>query len=421
MREDESTWEADVERRGYPAHRGRLDVDVAIVGGGIAGLSAAYRLARDGRRVAVLEKGRIAGSASGLTTAFITRALDTDARDLIETSGADFTRDLLRSHQRAIDAIEATCRDERIDCAFTRCPLYLYANGPEELEAIAREYRALRDLGAEAVFSPEPAAGFRNAGFLAIPEQAKFHPLRYLLGLAEAAVARGASIFEQSEVVAVDGDGPFEVKTDGGAVRAAYVVSATNHPYGEPARLFFQKGFYVTYMLELTIETDALAEGIYEDTANPYRYFRVDPESGGRQRVIIGGEDHRRDIHVDPEKNFAALEEYATERFGPARGATRRRWIGPILEPADGLAYIGPLGNPKMIYATAFSGNGMTYGAIAGRLIADLVAGRANPDERLYRARRVPPFRRLWVKGRDYLGELWGGAIHNALRRGGGR
>lgn len=391
-------------------------MDVAIIGGGIAGLSAAYRLARDGRRVAVLEKGRIAGSASGLTTAFITRSLDTDTADLIDTSGAAFTRDLLRSHQRAIDDIEEICRDERIECEFARCPLYLYANAPEELETIGREYRALRELGAEAVFSPEPATGFRNAGFVSIPEQAKFHPLRYMAGLAEAAAARGASIFEGSEVLGVEGDGPFEVKTAGGAIRAAYVVSATNRPFGEPARLFFQKGFYVTYMLELPLASDEIAEGIYEDTANPYRYFRVDVGQNGARRAIIGGEDHRRDIHVSPEKNFAELEDYATSAFGAARGETRRRWSGPILEPADGLAYIGPLDNPKMLYATAFSGNGMTYGTIAGRLIADLVAGRDNPDERLYRASRVPPLKRLWVKGRDYLGELWGGAIHNSLR-----
>jgi glycine/D-amino acid oxidase-like deaminating enzyme len=413
MREDAPTWETDVERQSYPAQRGRLDVDVAIIGGGITGLTTAYHLAGEGKRVAVLEKGQIAGSASGLTTAFITRVLDTDTRDLIESSGREFTESLLASHQRAIDSVEAICKVEGIDCEFARCPLYLYANGPDELESVAQEARAMAEAGVNVTFSPTAAPGFRNAGFATVPDQAKFHPLKYLLGLAAAASERGAMIFESTEVTALEGEGPFELTTSEGVVRAKLVVSATNKPYGQPLQLFFQKGFYVTYMMELEVRNLELEEAIYEDTANPYRYFRVD----GEGRVIIGGEDHRHEIHMDPATNFAELEEYARKIFGAENVTVRRRWSGPILEPADGLAYIGPLSNPNLIYATAFSGTGMTYGTIAGRLIADLVVGRANGDERLYRANRVPPFKRLWVKGRDYLGELWGGAIHNALHQ----
>jgi glycine/D-amino acid oxidase-like deaminating enzyme len=415
MREDSPTWEAEIERPERPQHRGRLEVDVAVIGGGIAGLTAAYHLAKDGRRVAVFEKDRIAGSASGLTTAMITRVLDTDASDLIRSSGRDFTAQLLASHQRAIEAIDSIVTSEKIDCEFTRCPLHLYANNAEELEAVAAEARASVEAGAEAAFSPDPVPGFRNVGHATFPNQAKFQPLKYLVGLAEAAERHGASIFERSEVTELGGDGPFELATPQGGVRAQWVVSATNKPYGQPIRLFFQKGFYVTYMMEALVDSPSLAEGLYEDTANPYRYFRVD-RKGGETRVIIGGEDHRHEIHMDPATNFAELEEYARSLF-PGRVDVRRRWSGPILEPADGLAYIGPLANPRIIYATAFSGTGMTYGAIAGKLVADIVAGRENSDRELYRADRVPPLRRLWVKGRDYLGELWGGAIHNAVHQ----
>jgi glycine/D-amino acid oxidase-like deaminating enzyme len=120
---------------------------------------------------------------------------------------------------------------------------------------------------------------------------------------------------------------------------------------------------YKSYVYEVRIPRGLIKEGTYEDCNNPYHYFRVDRQAK-YDRMIIGGEDNRKEIAVDDRKNFKALEEYLTELLKGKRYTIVRKWTGPILEPSDGLALIGKFRSVQLI-ATAFSGNGMTYSGIA--------------------------------------------------------
>ena len=152
------------------------------------------------------------------------------------------------------------------------------------------------------------------------------------------------------------------------------------------------------------------------DQSNPYHYFRID-KGEKKDRMILGGEDHRHELPVDPEKQYIALEKYLKTLLPKGRYTITRKWNGPILEPSDGLAYIGRLYKKENVYvAMAFSGHGMTYSMIAGKLLSDLILGKKNPYEELYNPLRIPTIKQLLQKGYDYTEELFGGAVKNSLQ-----
>jgi glycine/D-amino acid oxidase-like deaminating enzyme len=415
----ESPWQSDVTPPALPSLSEDITVDVAIIGGGISGVTAAYLLAKKGKKVVVLESDQIGGVATSRTTAFITRSLDMDTKDLISSMGEDNARNILSSHQHAIDVIERIISSEDIECEFVRTNNYLYAPEDDDFKALEEEHDSLNKLGLPSTLSHEPTPGFKNAGSLAIPDQAKFHPLKYLFGLAEAAKKEGALLYEESRVTHIDipkqADDLYTLQTKGGIVTSQYVLSATHLPFEEhqPISLYFRKGLYKTYIMEVEIPKEMLPEGTYEDTRNPYHYFRIDPQED-HDRMIVGGEDHRADIEVSEDKNFAALEEFVKETLQDSSYTVARRWTGPIVEPVDGIAFIGPIHEgERLLYGTGYSGNGMTHGTLAAELWCDTIMGATNQYADLYRPFSV---RRALLRGRDYIEEL-GAALKNSFKR----
>ncbi|HYF13315.1 MAG TPA: FAD-binding oxidoreductase [Candidatus Paceibacterota bacterium] len=404
-------WREGAPKPSYPELKGRVDADVAIIGGGITGLLSAYQLAKEGKSVVVLEAEELGEGATEYTTAFLTEIIDTNLSDLEGTYGKENAQRIVRSHREAITYIEGIVNDENIKCEFKRVSNYMYAGTHKEAKDLSDELEAGKKLDVD-IARGTGQLGFTNYGYLEVKNQAKFHPLKFIYGVAQATLQHGGKIFQKSEAIAIHADnGTKVVRTRKGEVYAPKVVSATYSPFGEPAGLFLKKGMYVTYMHEIVVDKK-IPEAIYEDMENPYHYFRVDIRNK-KTHIIIGGEDHRRDVPIAPEKNFAALKTYIDEHFGESYTVVRE-WTGPILEPIDGLAFIGPYGESGIIYTFGFSGNGMTYAGIAARLIADYVEGRRSEYHELYAADRIPSPKQLLIKGRDYFEELAGGALKNA-------
>jgi glycine/D-amino acid oxidase-like deaminating enzyme len=412
-------WSRDTKnKKTYPSLQRSMQTDVVIVGGGMAGIISAYLLSKEGKKVVVLEKNKIGDGATVLTTAFLTASLDTDFVDLIKINGLKKAREIIASHKEAIDVIEKIIKKEKIECDFTRCSNYIYANKKDEMKYLEKEWKAAVSLGLSAVLKKDTNAfGFVNAGYIEIKNQAKFHPLKFLKALAEIAVANGVKIFESTEVKKVisNKDGGVEVETGKAIVFASWALVTTYEPFNKPLRLYFKKAFYTSYVFEIEVPDMKLKEGTYEDTYNPYHYLRIDKIPKGN-RLIIGGEDHRSDVPASPAKSFNALKKYLVSILPKAKYTIVEKWKGPILEPVDGLASIGPLDKENILYAMAFSGNGMTYSAIAARLFVDYVLGRKNSLQEIYRANRFPGIKALLTKGKDYTEELIKGAIKNTLQ-----
>ena len=410
-------WEK--EREGYPSFpKLPLDaeVDVAIVGGGITGLLCAYLLRKEGKEVIVLEADTLVSGATHQTTAFLTEIIDTNQTDLIDVFGLKAARDVRKSHAAAINLIEDIIKKEKIDCEFIRCSNYIIASDSEQAELIEEEFDALRRAGVKVKSVRADELGIRAVQALEVPNQAKFHPTKFLHGMIAALVRMEVPLYEHSKVKELidKDDGTQELVVGRRSVRALWTLRSTYHPFDNPKAVLLKKGMYVTYLMELSAPQGLYQEGIYEDLDNPYRYFRVDARET-HDRIIIGGEDHRVEFKMNPEKNFAALEAYGKQIFGRKHKVVRR-WTGPILEPIDGLALIGEVA-PRALIATAFSGNGMTYAGIAALMSRDLVVGRDNPWLELYDPTRMPTMRQLWKKGRDYTEEFFNGAVANALQR----
>jgi glycine/D-amino acid oxidase-like deaminating enzyme len=408
-------WVTTAQLPTYPQLTKDTQADVAIIGGGLTGILTAYLLAKEDKKVVILEKNTIAEGATHLTTAFLTNVLDTDMHTLIETWGLETAKNIVGAHAEAIDLIEEIRRTEDIDCDFSRCSDFIYAYNEDEFGTLLKEYEALNQLGIKASISGDPLPGFKNYGYIEVYHQAKFHPIKFLRGLLNVLRSHNVQIFEKTEARDVK-ESTLTIITDSRKkIEADWIIATTYEPFKQPLGLFFKKGMYTTYVLEAHIPQDVMREGIYEDTYNPYHYFRVD-RAPTFDTLIIGGEDHRSDIPLDPEKNFDALEEYLRNLLEDREYSIANRWDGPILEPSDGLAFIGPHKNPNILYAFGFSGNGMTYAGISARIFQDLISGKEHPLFNIFRTSRVLGPKALISKAIDYGGEFIHGAAKNVFR-----
>ncbi len=404
-------WKHDVTFSSHPMLTDFVKVDVAIVGAGITGMTAAYLLSKSGLSVIVLEKSSVGSGATSYTTGFLCQVIDTDLTDAERIWGSETAKTILEGHKVAIDMIADIATKEKIECEFTRCSNYIYTTeSPDHLQG---ECAVAERLGLSAHIIESPTLGFPAHRAIEVKHQAKFHPLKYLHGLAEASAANGVRIFEHTCVRDIE-EGHL-LYTDHGLVEAEQVFFATHEPFEQPLGLLFKKGAYVTHVLELQMPAGVLTEGTYEDTGNPYHYFRVDTPDG-MTRVLVGGEDHRKNIPLPKKKSEAALERFAKETFGHLPYTVCDHWNGLILEPSDGLPIIGPYEYVNTFYASGFSGNGLTYGTLAARMFVDHVRGHDNPWRTIFDARRIPSFKGLAVKGRDYIAEFFG-AVRNMLHR----
>lgn len=413
----ETSWDIPRSKKYLPLKRD-IAVETAVIGGGLAGVLTAYNLAKKGRSVALLEKGALGRSVTLLTTAFLMEDIDTNLTDLKSMFGPEGAKRIWVSHQNAIDRIEAIINKEKINCEFVRVPAYIYANDWEEFEDLMRDHETAKELGISAQLHNRNRLPFPNYGIMELPRQAKFHPYKFVTGAAKAAAKAGAKIFEKTEIknIAYDKSGA-TLKTSGGTVKAKQVVITTYYPFKNPKSTLLKKGMYVSYILEAKVPKGRFEEALYLDMANPYHYFRIDPLNKNRDRIILGGEDHRKEIKMSQAKNFRALESYLKHLLSAdKRPEISNRWRGPILEPTDGLALIGRTG-PRELVATAFSGNGMTYSMIAADLLADIISGEDNAFADLYDPKRIPTVKQVAKKFVDYSEEFIKGAGRKLIRK----
>jgi glycine/D-amino acid oxidase-like deaminating enzyme/nitrite reductase/ring-hydroxylating ferredoxin subunit len=394
-----SPWQQGVRAEKYPALEANLKVDVVVVGGGITGITTAYLLVKAGKKVALLERGRLGEGATGWTTAFVTYVIDTPLTTLSKRFGLQRAALVWQSGRQAIDELERIITEEKIDCDFMRCPAYIYATDEAGLQKIHEESELARRLGFSVHLGEEPL-GFTTRGHLRIDAQAKFNPLKFITALAAKSQALGLHIFENSPVTDCSHGPTCLVKTAQAEIRANDMVLATYMPLGDPDALSVRITASQTYILETKIKSGVLPEAIFWDTQTPYHYFRLDPFSG-YDRLILGGEDHKTG-HRAATPPDSRLNAYLANLLPAEKPEIVQGWSGEILETIDGLPYIGQAGQHRYV-ATGFSGNGMTFGVVSAALISDAILGKPNPFATLYKPRRFSGLVGLLGRFRNYL------------------
>jgi glycine/D-amino acid oxidase-like deaminating enzyme/nitrite reductase/ring-hydroxylating ferredoxin subunit len=370
--------------------------DVCIVGAGIAGLTTAYLLSREGKSVIVLDDGPIVSGETERTTAHLVTALDDRYFELERLHGQDGAKLAAESHRTAIEMIERIVRDEHIDCDFARVDGYLFNAPGEDADILDRELAAVHRAGLTntAIVDRAPLGTFDTGRALKFPNQAQFHPLKYLAALAPAIVRNGGKIFANTHVTKVHGGKSARVETKlGFSVACDAIVVATNTPVNDRLVIHTKQAAYRTYVIGVAVPAGSVPQVLYWDTSDPYHYVRLqagNPANSADDILIVGGEDHKTGQAEDTDGRHARLEEWTRERFPMAR-EIRFRWSGQVMEPVDGLAFIGrnPMDHDNVFVATGDSGNGMTHGTIAGLLLTDLIQERKNPWADLYNPSRV--------------------------------
>jgi glycine/D-amino acid oxidase-like deaminating enzyme/nitrite reductase/ring-hydroxylating ferredoxin subunit len=364
--------------------------DICVVGAGLAGLTTAYLLLREGRDVIVLERGEIGNGETSRTTAHLASWLDDDVAELERIHGAAATRLALAAGDMAIDRIERIVLEEGLaDCQFERLDGWLFSAPGAEPESLAPELAALQGAGIANVewHARAPMGAFNTGPALRFSRQATFHARSYLAGLARAVIARGGRIHTNSPVdEKFESNGTVTVRTAAGhAVTARSVVVATNAPALNFLQVNAKQVANRTYAVALEVKNRDADRALYWDTETPYHYVRFHTDAPqARELLIVGGEDHKTGHADDAESRWRALEVWARERFH-GLGTVAYRWSGQVLEPVDGLPFIGSYSkDPNLYCISGDSGQGMTHGTIGAMLVTDLIAGRANPLAEVY-------------------------------------
>jgi glycine/D-amino acid oxidase-like deaminating enzyme/nitrite reductase/ring-hydroxylating ferredoxin subunit len=378
-------------------------VDVVVVGGGITGLTAAYLLTLSGRSVAVLERARCATIDTGHTTAHLTMVTDRWLTDLVKNFGRDHAQAVWDAGLAAIAQVDTIIRDERLSCDFEWVPGYLHqAPGAQrdDTPALQAEASLAESLGFDATFVAD-VPFFGRPGVM-VADQARFHPRRYLAGVAQAVTDRGGMIFEHT---AADEfiDSPLSVKANGHAISCGSVILATHTPLmgrtGMVSATLFQTklALYTSYAVGARVEQGRVPDALFWDTADPYHYLRLESHRT-HDFVIFGGEDHKTGQADDTNACFDRLERKLAALIEGVE--ITHRWSGQVIETADGLPYIGETAAHQFA-GTGYSGNGMTFGTLAGMMASDYVLGRKNPWTELFDPSRKKVLGGLW----DYVRE----------------
>ncbi|MEV7047084.1 FAD-dependent oxidoreductase [Streptomyces anulatus] len=389
--QDESYWMDTTEASPYPRLTEDITVDVAVVGGGIAGLSTAWELARTGRRVAVLEADRIASGVTGYTTAKVSALHSLVYDRLRRAHGAQAARLYAGSQLDAVERLAAIVDEVGIACDLERVSAYSYAAGPASRAAVEAEARAAADAGLKVSYVTETELPFPVGGAVRLDGQAQFHPRAYLLALAEDLLGLGGLVFERTRVTGLSEGQPCRLTTeDQRMVTARDVVVATHYPIFDRAMLFARLSPRRELVVAAPVAADRAPKGMYITEDEGKRSVRSAPLDENRRLLIVTGESFTPGTG-DPQEGFRRLDSWMHERF-PV-GATTYRWAAQDNDPSDTVPLIGPLhiGARHTYVATGFGGWGMTGGILAGRLLTSLITeSEARPDwAELYDPRRI--------------------------------
>ena len=387
----ESYWMESTPKSMYSSLSGDIRVDVAVLGGGIAGITTAYLLKEAGiLSVAVIEADRIISGVTGHTTAKVTSQHQLIYDRLISKFGKEQAQQYADSNQAAIEKIAELVSSKNIGCDFMRKPAYVYAESEKSVSKIQAEVEAAKSLGLPASFVKNLTFPFKTYGAVRFNNQAQFHPRKYLCALAKEFERAGGQIFEKTRALKMEGDGPITITTDKGTVTAHKVIQATHFPINDKPGLLFQRLHQSrSYVLGVRIE-DRFPEGMFINAEETTHSLRSQPAEGG-ELILVSGEGHRTGEGDHEIEHYQNLEKWIRSVYSVR--SIDYRWSAQDVISIDHVPYIGRItsDNDNLFIATAFRKWGMTTGTVAAMILTDMILGKANPWQEVYSPSRFKP------------------------------
>jgi glycine/D-amino acid oxidase-like deaminating enzyme/nitrite reductase/ring-hydroxylating ferredoxin subunit len=370
----ESLWFNVADEGGYGPLSGTMKADVAVVGGGIAGLTAALALKRAGARVTVIEAARIGTGVTGCTTAKVSALQSTIYSTIQSRHDEEKARHYAEASVAGVERLAAIVSEEEIDCDLERRPAATYAGAESQREQIERETEAATHAGLPVALVEPLDLPYPTYGAVVLENQLQVHPVRYVRGLAAAVHGDGSTVFEHSRVVAVSEGSPCTVVTGRGEVRADHVVVASHYPILDRGLYFARLEAERSYCIAVRLTAGATPRTMAISAGSPTRSVRAHGE-----HVIIGGEGHPTGSGKATPERFTRLEEFARQHW-EVEGVTHR-WSAHDPIPYDHLPMIGTYrpGSSRLWVTTGFMKWGLATATFAATILADRIGGRDHP------------------------------------------
>lgn len=362
-----SLWKVDGPMLNFAPVESDVEADIAVIGGGITGITCALLLQRRGKKVVLLEAGHIGAGTTGRTTAHLTSMLDERYFNIVKHVGEEKAALVAGGVRQSLLKIHEFVKEFEIDCDLREVDGYLYTEEKNHVEMLQKEVEAASKVGVEVEYVESVPLPFTVYGAAKFGKQYYFHPMRYLEGLARAFVDSGGTIFERSRVSQVKDGKPCQVRVGNFTVRAAEVVEATHTPLGM-SLLHTELRPFMSYVLAAEIK-GPVPQGIFWDTYDPYFYTRP-LHDRGRDLLIVGGKDHHTGRCADTDLCFEQLEDYLRRRYEV--NEVVYRWSAEFYYPVDGLPLIGRSPLAQHIHvSTGYASEGLTFGTLGATLVCE--------------------------------------------------
>lgn len=402
-----SVWQGSVDHHtGYPALQESLDCDVLIIGAGITGLTLALGLLKRGKSVVVLEAWQVGSGTTGHSTGNLYESTSAGISNLADRWGDTVARAVVSARRAAMNHIAQTVSELAVACDFRRCSHYHFATDDKARREMDAEEQALTRAGSNALLHDRadalPLKLMRPpvpGSVLELPDQAQFHPLAYVQGLAAEVTRLGGRIFELSKVEKLDYTHR-SAMTLRGSVQAGQVVMATHTPKGfhpVQAEMLVHREYALALPAAASVSEE---DGRATEASVPPGMFWAKGELSMSLRglqtpkgsyLICIGPEHSTGDH-DPRHAEAQLAHRLQVLLGRQPSEAHFAWAAQNYHPADGLPSVGQDLSGCLI-ATGFATDGLVWGTVAAEVLAEQLTGNTHALAELLRPGRFTPIK----------------------------
>jgi glycine/D-amino acid oxidase-like deaminating enzyme/nitrite reductase/ring-hydroxylating ferredoxin subunit len=384
----QSYWMASTPTTDYPKLTEDIKVDVAIIGGGMSGISCAYMLAKEGVKVAILEADRILQGTTGHTTAKITSQHGLIYNKIKSKMSMEFAKQYADANESAIRLIGKIQNELHIDCDFMQQPSYVFTRQDQYVQEIKDEVETASKLGINASYVEEIPFDIPIKAAVRFENQAQFHPRKYLLALAQEIIKHGGSIYEQTRAIDIEENGAYVITTkDGKKVTAEKVIIASHYPFYNKHGIYFARIYSErSYALGVKVK-EKYPGGMYITAEDPAKSLRSQTSDDG-ELIIISGEHHKTGQGKDTTNHYEALIAFAKDHFTVED--IPYRWSTQDCMTLDDVPYIGhyTADTPNLYVATGYGKWGMTNSTVSAMILSDLIVRGRSPYQDVYNPSR---------------------------------
>ena len=392
---EKSLWRESYKKSIYKELSNDIEVDVAIVGGGITGLTSAYLLKKSGFRVAVIEKSTVGGGTSGRTTGKVSSQHNINYEDLKNRLGKEAAQNYAHANQAAVELVNTIVKKEKIDCEWAREDNYVYTTAKKPVELFKREAKISAELGLPATFETRAPLPFETVAAIKFKSQGKINTQKYLLGLAHFIDGGGSYVFENSNVNKIKDGSPGYVKTKKAKIIANNIIVATNVPTMPLAA----RGGYC--ILEYPVESYIVAGRINKKQTGMFispdkaQYSILPVQLDGQNYILIGGEGHISGVRIKTEPKYQRLANFAEKHFGVTE--ITHHWSDRDYLAYDNIPLVGKLypWSKHLYVATGFRKWGLSNGTVAAMILCDQINGKDNKWAKTFDSNRTKPIKSI--------------------------